>query len=135
MKTKLFVGILAVGLSGCAIHTTPLTVDEISNYASDKRARVVTDQEPVNGPINLHEAIARALRYNLDSRVELMNIALRQRELHLAHFDVLPDLVASSGYADRNNYSGGSSVTLIGKDETGDESLRSSTSSERDVRT
>jgi outer membrane protein TolC len=134
MVSRLFVSLLTAGLAGCTVTAMPLSVEEITEYAHDKRARVIADQETISGPLSLYEAMARALKYNLDSRVELMNIALRNRQLHLAHYDALPGLVANSGYAERNNYSGGSSVTLIGKDETGVESLRSSTSSERDVR-
>ncbi|MFT7576225.1 MAG: outer membrane protein TolC [Alphaproteobacteria bacterium] len=135
MQPKLLLFVLAAGLSGCAVSTTPLSVDEISDYAGDKRSRVTTDQEPVSGPVSLYEAMARALKYNLDKRVELMNVALAKRQVSLAHHEGLPRLVADSGYTKRNNYSGGNSVSIIGKDETGAQSLRSSTSSEREVKT
>ncbi len=63
-----------------------------------------------------------------------MQILLAEQQLHVAHYSKLPNIVAGSGYADRNNYSGGSSVRLLGPSTIGDQSLTSSTSSERDVR-
>ena len=46
--------------------------------------------------------MARALKYNLDAKVEIMEAALKVRELDLANYAMLPKLVASSGYAGRN---------------------------------
>ena len=125
--------VISLVISGCAITPEALTIDELSIYADDKRERVTSDQEPVTGPVSLYEAMARALKYNLDHHVELMEVALRERQLRVAHFSMLPNLVANAGYADRNNFSGGSSVELLGDRTTGAQSLRSSTSSERDV--
>lgn len=113
----------------------PVTPDEMSAYAEDKHSRVVEAQEPITYAITLYEAMARALKYNLDHKVEQMEILLRQRQLTVAHYSMLPSIVTNSGYVDRNNFSGGSSVELIGSRATGAESLRSSTSSDRDVRT
>ncbi len=134
MTPKLLASVVTAGLAGCAVSATPLSVDELADYANDKRHRVLAKQEPLTGPLSLYEAMARALKYNLDKRVETMNIALRTKQAHLAHYEKLPGLVVNSGYANRDNYSGGRSVTLLGENEVGDTSLRSSTSSERDVR-
>ena len=108
-------------------------MDELSDYVEDKKMRVTSDQEALNGPISLYEAMARGLKYNLDHHVELMEVTLRQRQLRLAHFSMLPGIVANAGYTDRNNYTGGRSVELLGDTGTGNQSLRSSTSSERDL--
>ncbi|MCH9806874.1 MAG: TolC family protein [Alphaproteobacteria bacterium] len=120
---------------GCALQPESLSIDELSSYAEDKRWRSTIDQEPVHGPIGLYEAMARALKYNLDSRVEMMEVALRERQLRVAHFSLLPDIVSNSAYNERNNFSGGSSVELLSDNVTGAESLRSSTSSEKNVKT
>jgi outer membrane protein TolC len=111
-----------------------MTTPELVSFSQDKRDRVTIDQEPISGPVGLYEAMARALKYNLDQRVELMDIALKNQQLQVAHYSLLPGVVANSGYVDRNNYSGGNSVELLGSNTTGAESLRSSTSSEKDVR-
>ncbi|MBU2582409.1 MAG: TolC family protein [Alphaproteobacteria bacterium] len=121
--------------SGCALRPEVLSLEQLSAYSDDKRWRTTIDQEPLNGPLSLYEAMARALKYNLDHRVEMMEVALREQQLSVAHFSLLPNIVANSGYDGRNNYSGGSSVELLNDNVTGQESLRSSTSSDKDIKT
>ena len=122
-------------LGGCALAPEPLAEAQLSDFAVDKQSRVTANQEPLHGALTLEDAMARALKYNLDKEVEVMNILLAQQQLRVAHFSMLPNLVSNSGYAARDNYSGGSSVRLIGPTSIGEESLTSSTSSERSVRT
>lgn len=126
------VALTTILVSGCAVVPTPLTGDEVTVRASDSLARMVaSDQEPVTRPIDLYEAMARALKYNLDHRVEQMEAALRIKELDLAHFKLLPDVVASSGYYERNNFDASSSVNVL----TGQQSLATSTSREKRIGT
>jgi len=73
--------------------------------------------------------MARALKYNLDFRVGVMEEALAQRQLDLSRFDLLPELVLESGYAGRDKFNGASSRSLI----TGQQSVETSTSSDRDI--
>lgn len=135
MRAEPFILILCFTLAGCALHPQSLELDELHAYSDDKKWRVTVDQEPIHGALGLYEAMARALKYNLDHRVELMEVALRERQLRVAHFSMLPGVVANSGYDGRNNFSGGSSVELLSDNVTGEESLRSSTSSEKDIKT
>ena len=65
----------ALIVGGCAIHPEALSVTELSEYAADKQWRVGVDQEPVEGSVGLYEAMARALKYNLDHHVELMEVS------------------------------------------------------------
>ncbi|MEL6528731.1 MAG: TolC family protein [Pseudomonadota bacterium] len=126
------VGLVAastLGLGACATVPEPFTSAELNETAQSNFARVDAEQEPVTAPIDLYEAMARSLKYNLDYKVELMEIALRDRELDLQRYDMLPQLVASAGYAGRNNFSGASSLSLI----TRRQSLEPSTSQERDL--
>jgi outer membrane protein TolC len=116
-------------LIGCTVNPSPLDPSELALKANGYRLKVTADQEPVTGPVGLYEAMARALKYNLDKRVELMETALRTKELNLAGYDMLPQLVANGGYTGRNNQSGASSRSLL----TGTQSLEPSTSSERRV--
>lgn len=124
----------ALLIGGCSLQPAPFNETELSTFAIDKRTRVTADQEPLHGALSLQEAMARALKYNLDKEVEVMNLLLAQQQLRVAHFSLLPNMVANSGYAARDNYSGGSSVKLVGPTTTAEESLTSSTSSERNVR-
>ena len=121
--------LLTLVLTGCAVQPTSFTAQENDARAVDLTARVAAGQEPVSRPIDLYEAMARALKYNLDGRVELMNLALSQRELDLKSYDMLPKVVTSLDYAGRDNYSGGVSKSLL----TGRTSLEPSTSSDKNV--
>ena len=123
---------LSVGLlGGCAVVPLPLGEAEVADKAKDVLERVTLDQEPVRGPIDVYEAIARALKYNLDHRVEIAQAALRARELDLAHYSLLPNLVAGTGYAARSNDHASSSTNIF----TGEQSLVTSTSQERKIHT
>ena len=104
--------LLALSLAGCSIAPQPLTGVELAELATSSTSRVTADQEPVSGPIGLHEAMARALKYNLDFRVEMMQRSLRAAELDLAHYNLLPNAVANSGYAARNSYNASGELNL-----------------------
>ena len=119
----------ALFLTGCAVQPKPFEAQENQARAADLVERATANQEPVTAPIGLYEAMARAIKYNLDARVELMNVALSQRELDLSRYDMLPKLVATLDYAGRDNYSGGVSRSLA----TGAVSLEPSTSSDKNV--
>ena len=97
--------ILACGfaLSACAIAPSPLEPAELEALSQDHLGRVTADQEPVGGAISLYEAMARALKYNLDFKVEMMQQSLRGAELNLAHYNLLPSAVTNSGYTSRDN--------------------------------
>jgi outer membrane protein TolC len=123
----LTMGSLAFLAAGCSVKPEPLTKAELSAFAQDKLTHVALDNEPVTRPIDLYEAIARALKYNLDQRVELMQQALRQRELDLASYQGLPALVAGSGYAGRDSYAASSSYSIVSHRQ----SLEPSTSQDR----
>ena len=119
----------AIGLSSCAVKPIPLTRDEVRSRMQADRAVLTKDQEPVSGPIDLYEAMARALKYNLDARVELMHKMLAQTQLDLSHYAMLPRLAANAGFDGRNNFSGGVAQSLI----TGRQVLEPFTSSEKNI--
>lgn len=119
----------SAALSACAVTPRPMTGVELETRARDVRVAVTAAQEPIAGPIDLYEAMARALKYNLDYKVEQLNQALRDRELTLSTYDMLPQLVANASYYGRSNQSGASSLSLL----TNRQSLEPSTSSERNV--
>jgi outer membrane protein TolC len=130
MNKKLILGIsMTALLSACNVTPEPLTPSDIQTTAESNYQRVDAEQEPVAAPIDLYEAMARALKYNLDYKVEMMEEALKNRELNLSRYDMLPQLVANAGYGGRNNYSGASSLSLI----TRRQSLEPSTSSEKNI--
>ena len=120
---------LAAMLSACSVTPHPMSAADNDARAQGVRATVIANQEPVTGPIDLYEAMARALKYNLDYKVEQMQQQLKSRELNLSTYDMLPQIVANGSYFGRNNEAGASSLSLITKRQ----SLEPSTSTDRDV--
>jgi outer membrane protein TolC len=122
-------GLLA---GGCSLTPTQLTPEELSANASDKLNRVTQNQPPLNGRITLQTALEQALKYNLDHHVEIFETSLRTAELNVAHYSMLPNAVANSGYAARDNPSASSSYNLatnsnnFGKSTSTDQRLRAS---------
>ncbi|HWL28443.1 MAG TPA: TolC family protein [Burkholderiaceae bacterium] len=119
---------LTIALAGCSsLKPTPYTEAEIKERVAADRVEMYADQEPVSGPISFSEAAARALKYNLDYRLKLMENALAQGLGDVASWDLLPRVLVGAGYSTRNNDSGGRSINI----ETREESLAPSTSQER----
>ena len=127
--------LLCAGLlaSGCAVTPNPLTLEELKSTKVLRQQALMKDQEPIVRPISLYEAMARAIKYNLDYRVQLFEEALRASETDLAREEPLPDLVANAGFNNRDNFSGSRSSALLGSTTVGEQSLVPSTSSERAV--
>jgi outer membrane protein TolC len=119
--------LLATSLSGCALTPKPLTFGQLDTITTSSLARVTANQEPVHGAISLHEAMARAVKYNLDHRVEMMQTQLRTTELKLAHYAMLPGMVVNSGFARRDNDLSSGERNLL----TGRETAPRTTSRER----
>lgn len=120
-----------VWLSGCAVKPVPFTDAQRADTARTDRVAMFAEQQPVSGPITLDEAMARAIRYNLDHRLKMMEEALAQRQLDLSNFDLLPKLTAAAGYTNRNHELASSSEGLY----TQDQSLIPSYSTDKNSRT
>ena len=120
---------VSLTLLGCSITPEQLTPTENQTRADKDKLELQKDQEAVTRPITIHEAIARALKYNLDYRVEFMQQTLAQKDLDLTQYDMLPKLSANLGYDARDNWSGAYSRSLL----TGRQSLEPSTSADRDI--
>ncbi len=127
-QKMLGVSLLALAISGCAVTSQPIDRSVSEQRAQTDLQNMFKDQEPLNGPLTLHDAMARAVKYNLESRLKVMEEALAQRQVDLATFDMLPRMALSAGYAGRDNVSASSSESI----QTGTQSLEPSTSQDRD---
>ena len=99
------VWIVAAGallLTGCTIAPKPFTEAENAARVAADRAALFESQEMISGPVTLEEALARALKYNLDQRLKLMEEAVARRQLDVAEMNLLPDVVANAGYSQRS---------------------------------
>lgn len=95
---------LALVLAGCAVNPQLATQDEVRDRVKSDTARMYLDQAPITNAISLEEAIARALKYNLDYRLKKMESAVALGITDYTSYDMLPSLLASAGYRTRSNY-------------------------------
>ena len=110
---RITVACMPLVLAACgSVSPKPFSQAEIGERVSQDVASMYKDQEVIAAPIDFHEAAARALKYNLDYKLKLMETAL-SRSLHdVSTYEMLPRLVAGAGYSSRNNDSGGTSVLI-----------------------
>lgn len=93
----------ALLLTACGtVQLQPISTTELATQAAADRRSAHEGVVPINGPLSMDEAIARALKYNLDRRVKVMEEAVALDQLDAASWDMLPRLTAQAGYASRN---------------------------------
>lgn len=118
---------LLIVLTGCSVRPEPITLEQQIAQASADRQAMFASQESLTGPVTLEAAIARALKYNLQHRVTLMEQALEDRILDAGAADMLPKLTSRAGLRTRSNVLASVSESVA----TGQVSLVPSTSSEQ----
>nr|WP_255636470.1 TolC family protein [Azospirillum sp. 412522] len=106
--------------AGCAVKPEPLTAEENLARVRTDLGVVLTPQEPLTKAVSMDEAMARAIKYNLDERVKLMEVAVANDQLDLSRYDMLPRVVAAAGYVGRNNDAGSESLNLATGRRTGE---------------
>jgi outer membrane protein TolC len=108
-------GIVALILAGCTVLPKPLETAERERLAADSQAALFAGQEPLQGPLTLPEAMARAIKYQADYRQRQMEVAATAAQLDVAKFDLLPKLTVNAGYSTRNNDAFGFGFTPDGQ--------------------
>ena len=88
---------------GCAsVQPVAVPPQEMASQIQKDGKAIGKDVTPLSGPLNLEEALARALKYNLDRRSRMMEEALTRGQLDVSKFDMLPKIMAQAGYASRD---------------------------------
>ena len=123
--------VCALAVSGCVVSPEPFSDAQFSQTAQGYVGDIYAGQEPVKGSIDLGEAMARAVLYNLDDRVQQAENLLRSRELASANIAMLPGLTAGAGRNLRNKVDASSSFDVG----TGKQSLATSTSQDEAINT
>jgi len=93
---------LALALAGCSVDPERLTMADHEARMRADMASLFGDQERITGAITLSEAIARALKYNLDDRLKLMEEAVAAGQTEVANLNLLPAVTANAGYDTRS---------------------------------
>ena len=100
----LSLSIAMLALSACStIAPVGLTEKDLASANVADRAAMREEVTPITAALTLDEALARALKYNLDRRAKMREEALAFKQLDTAHFDMLPKLMAQAGYHWRSN--------------------------------
>lgn len=102
------------GLSACTVQPKPLTPEQTALRIEADRERLEANQPPLDGPLTVHGAMARALLHNLDARVLSMERGLALRQLDMARLGLLPRMTGRYGVDSRNNTRASSSRRLGG---------------------
>ena len=107
LPTTLRVSLLvlaAIGLSACTgLTPAPLEDKDIDTVNHADQTSMQQGVEPILSPLTLDEAMARALKYNLDRRARLLEQTLAMHQLDLTRLDMLPQLSARLNAQSRNN--------------------------------
>lgn len=128
LKKSALAILVSLSVSACTtIDPQPLSEQALAEQGRADKVAAVADVEPINGMLTLEQAIARALKYNLDRRTRLMEEAMAFRQLDISHYDMLPKLLAQSGYSWRSN----DKISLSRNNETGELSPSQFISEER----
>lgn len=100
-------------VAGCAISPEPYDYEEILEIAESDSELIYQSQQSLGGELTLSEVMARAVKYNLENRMQLMAEALSDSSYELVKMDMLPILAASAGYFDRSNVDASRSYNII----------------------
>jgi hypothetical protein len=65
-----------LALGACTVNPKPATQDEVLTRIKQDTANMYVNQVPFSGPVTIEEAIARALKYNLDYNLKKLESAL-----------------------------------------------------------
>ena len=106
LKKPLRLSLIALACAvaaGCAsVQPVALSPQDMQAQQKDDSQAMRKDVEPITGPLTLDEAMARALKYNLERRAKMMEEALAMGQLDVSKFDMLPKVLAQAGYAYRD---------------------------------
>lgn len=89
-------------LSACAVTPEPFTPEQRTLSAQEDRGDMFKGGEPLTAPLSVSEAIARALKYNLDRRAKVMEEGLALGQTKVDRWDMLPKLAANAGFTSRS---------------------------------
>ena len=117
-------GLMAI--SGCGAPTQPVDSYALMQRIDEDRATIYKPMEQVQ-PLKLEEALARAIKYNLDTKVAEMDALIAADDVTLQMLNSLPSVTAKIQRHARSNEGGSSSFSVL----TGMESLQPSISQEQ----
>jgi len=89
-------------LAGCELPAQVTKQERLKTALADLED-ITRAQEPVYAPLDMYEAMARALKYNLDRRIRNIEQFYAAGDFDLAKYNLLPTLDIGGGYKGRNS--------------------------------
>ena len=102
LKSFTLISLFSAMTVSCAVQTEPTTLGERSARAAVDKAALFGGQEEIIKPVTLYEAMARAIKYNSDQRVALMEQAVAYGIADSASMELLPEVAATGGFSSRS---------------------------------
>jgi outer membrane protein TolC len=93
----------ALLLAGCSLKPDVITPAEHVERAQADYSKIYGGYVPIDHPLGLTDAIARALKYNYDAQLAREQFTLQERQVDLAMAAMLPRLALNAGYNARTN--------------------------------
>ena len=114
MYRLFFIVVLSGLILGCARAPQGLDTAQVTKQINADLQLLGTAQARPEKPLTLYNAIARAILYNREYKLSVMEAALSQRQYDLAKTNMLPALTLSAGYSSRDKYAASASTTFDG---------------------
>ena len=111
---KLLIVFICLALVACARSPRIIDAESLSVSIAEEIAELEVKASFQN--IDLHTAIAIAVRNNRDLRLSVMESALSQSQRDLQKFDMLPDIALSAGYSEFTELQPSTSKTVASDD-------------------
>lgn len=98
--------VAALMLASCTVEPEPIGDWERAVRVDQDIREMFQDQrsQRIAKPLTLYDAMARALKYNLNARLKMMQTALATKQFNLTSLDMLPQVSIGAGYSARSNY-------------------------------
>gem|GEM_PF-2051046 len=130
MMTRLLACTLLL-LSACSMRPEPVAVAEQKQILEQDRQAIFAGQAPITKKLDIYEAMARALKYNVDYRTKLFEKQVALGQYDLSKYKFLPAFNVGAGINYRSNLSISDSLDTT----TNTRVNFNSTASDRTIRT
>ena len=107
---KLLIVFICLALVACARSPKIIDEESLSISIAEDISELAIDTSLQN--IDLHTAIAIAVRNNRDLRISVMESALANSQKDLQKFDMLPDIALNAGYSEFTELQPSTSVSV-----------------------
>lgn len=112
MGWRVLIVVTTTLLASCSVLSPSITPQEQEQLAKQDQEEIFKGQQVLAEPLTLYEAMARAIKYNLDLRLKRMEESVARNEEDLSQQDLLPKLLVNAGYSSRTGNTGSVSQSL-----------------------